>query len=71
MRCVKIILGVGGKLQKKIWEPFSRNIRGNVPSSSGVTRVELGNLLDNFETDILGAMGSHLDALQDKKRQDE
>ena len=56
---------------KKFWEPFSKNIRGNVPSSRGVTRVELGNLLDNFETDILGAMGSQLDALQDKKIHDE
>ena len=33
--------------------------------------MELGNLLENFKTDILGAMGSQLYALQDKKRQDE
>ena len=30
--------------------------------------MELGNLLENFNTDILGAMGSQLDALQAKKR---
>ena len=52
-------------------EPYSRNVRGNIPSSGGVTRVESGNLLENFKTDILGAMGSQLDALQAKKRQDE
>ena len=46
-------------------------MRGNIPSSGGVTRVELGNLLENFKTDILGAMGSQLDALQAKKRKDE
>ena len=33
--------------------------------------MELGNLLENFNTNILGAMGSRLDALQAKKRQDE
>ena len=47
-----------GKVTTKFQEPFSRNIRGNVPSSGGITRVEIGNLLDNFKTDILGAMGS-------------
>ena len=57
-----------GKVAKKFREPFSKNIRGNLPSSSGVTRVELGNLLENFKTDILGAMGSQLDALKDNKR---
>ena len=57
-----------GKVTKKIREPFSRNVRGNVPSSGGITRVEIGNLLENFKTNILGAMGSQLDALQSKKR---
>ena len=33
--------------------------------------MELGNLLENFKTNILGAMGSQLYALQAKKRQDE
>ena len=60
-----------GKVGKNFREPYSRNIRGNVPSSGGVTRVDLGNLLENFNTNILGAMGSQLDALQAKKRQDE
>ena len=33
--------------------------------------MELGNLLENFKTDILGAMGSQLDVLQYKKIQEE
>ena len=33
--------------------------------------MELGNLLENFKTDILGAMGSQLDVLQAKKRKEE
>ena len=33
--------------------------------------MESGNLLENFNADILGAMGSKLDALQAKKRKDE
>ena len=60
-----------GKVGKKFREPYSRNVRGNIPISVGFTRVELGNLLEDFKTDILGAMGSQLDALQEKKRQDE
>ena len=67
MICVKIILELEGNLRK----PFSRNIRGNVPSSRGITRVEIGNVFENFKTDILGAMGSQLDALQAKKRKNE
>ena len=60
-----------GKVAKKNREPFSKNTRGNVPSSSGLTRLELGNLLENFKTDILGAMGSQLDDLQDNMRKEE
>ena len=52
-----------GEVGKEFREPYRRNVRGNVPSSGGVTRMELGNLLENFKTDILGAMGSQLDAL--------
>ena len=33
-----------GKVGKNFQEPYSRNIRGNTPSSGGVTRMELGNL---------------------------
>ena len=57
-----------GKVGKNFQELYSRNIRGNTLSSGGVARVDLGNLLDNFKTSILGAMGSQLDALQAKKR---
>ena len=44
---------IRGKVRKNFLEPYSRNVRGNVPSSGGVTRMELGNLLENFKTDIL------------------
>ena len=60
-----------GKVGRTIREFYNRNIKGNTPSSGGVTRMELGNLLENFKTDILGAMGSQLDALQAKKRKEE
>ena len=42
-----------GKVGKNFREPYSRNVKGDIPSSGGVTRVELGNLLENFKTDIL------------------
>ena len=60
-----------GKFGRNIQEPYNRNLKGNTPSSGGVTRIELGNLLENFKTDILGAMGSQLDVLQAKKSQEE
>ena len=52
-----------GKVGINIQEPYNRNLKGNTPSSGGVKRIELGNLLENFKTDILGAMGSQLDDL--------
>ena len=57
-----------GEVGKNFREPYSRNVRGNIPSLGGVTRMELCNLLENFKTDLLGAMGSQLDSLHDKKR---
>ena len=57
-----------GEVGRNIWEPYNRNTKGNTSSSGRVTRIELGNLLEKFKTDRLGAMGSQLDALQAKKR---
>jgi hypothetical protein len=37
----------------------------------GVTRVEIGNLLENFKIDILGNLSSQLDTLNIKRKQDE
>ena len=62
---------MGGEVGINIRETYNINLKGNTPISGGITRIELGNLLENFKTDILGAMGSQLDALQDKKRQEE
>ena len=42
-----------------------------ITGTSGITRVELGNLLENFKTDILGTLSSQFDALKTKKRQEE
>ena len=39
-----------GKVGKNFREPYSRNVRGNIPSSGGITRVEIGNLLENLKT---------------------
>ena len=48
-----------------------RDTRVNKSTSGGVTRVELGNLLENFKTDILGTLSSQLDTIKVKRRQDE
>ena len=57
------------KTSKSIRDPFNRNLKGSPPG--GVTRTEIGNLLENFKTDILGTLGSQLDTLKAKKRQEE
>ena len=62
---------IRGKVGRNLWEPYNRSLKGNTPSLGGVTRIELGNILENFKTDILGAMGSQIDVLQAKKRQEE
>ena len=60
-----------GKVGKNVRDPYSRNVRENISTLGGVKRIDLGNLLENFNTDIWGEMGSQLDALHAKKRQDE
>ena len=39
--------------------------------TSGVIRTELGNLLENFKTDILGTLSSQFDVLKTKRRKEE
>jgi hypothetical protein len=45
-----------GKMEKSVRELVNKNTK--VPTSSGVTRIELGNLLENFKANILGTIGS-------------
>jgi hypothetical protein len=61
--------GSRAKTRKSVQDPYSRNIKA--VSSSGITRVEIGNLLDNFKTYILSTIGSQLDTLKIKKKQQE
>jgi hypothetical protein len=58
-----------GKTAKSVREPVNKNTKTS--TSGGVTRVELGNLLDNFKTDLLGTIGSQLDTLKIKRKQEE
>jgi hypothetical protein len=58
-----------GKTAKGVREPVNKNTKTS--TSGGVTRVELGNLLDNFKTDLLGTIGSQLDTLKIKRKQEE
>ena len=44
------------KTGKSVRDPYSRNLK--VVSSGGITRVEIGNLLENFKMDILSIIGS-------------
>jgi hypothetical protein len=41
------------------------------PSGGGVTRTEIGNMLDNFKTNILSSFSSQLDTFQAKKKKEE
>ena len=46
-----------------------RFVRDNKISTEGVTRVEIGNLLENFKTVILGTLTTQLDIMQAKQKQ--
>jgi len=39
--------------------------------AEGVTRVEIGNLLENFKTNILGTLATQLDIMQAKQKKAE
>jgi hypothetical protein len=56
------------KIGKGQRDPFRRNTK---QSSGNVTRTELGNLLENFKTDILSTINNQLDNLKLKKKQEE
>jgi hypothetical protein len=66
---VELTQEVKGKLHKSVREPVNKNTKTS--TSGGVTKVELGNLLENFKTDLLGTIGSQLDTLKIKRKQEE
>ena len=57
------------KTGKHVRDPYSRNLKK--VSSGSITRVEIGNLLEKFKTNILSIIGSQLDTLKIKKKQQE
>jgi hypothetical protein len=54
------------KIGKNVQDPYNRNLKPI--SSGGITRVEIGNLLENFKTYILRKIGSQLDTIKLKKK---
>ena len=46
-----------------------RFVRDNKISTEGVTHAEIGNLLENFKTDILGTLTTQLDIMHAKQKQ--
>jgi hypothetical protein len=57
------------KTGKNVRDPYNRNLKP--VSSGGITRAEIGKLLENFKIDILSTIGSQLDTLNIKKKQEE
>ena len=49
-----------------VQDTFTRNSR---LTSTRLTQVELGNLLDDFKTNILGSLASQIDTIQLKQKQ--
>jgi hypothetical protein len=60
---------IRAKTGNNVQDPYSRNLKP--VSSGGITRGEIGNLLENFKMDILSTIGSQLDTLNIKKKQEE
>ena len=54
------------KTWKNVWDPYNGSLKP--VSSGGITRAEIGNLLENFKTDILSTIGSQLDTLKIKNK---
>jgi hypothetical protein len=44
------------KIGKNVWDPYNRSLKP--VSSAGITREEIGNLLEKFKTEILSTIGS-------------
>jgi hypothetical protein len=66
--CVEGILGsqaISGKGPRDTLSKITKS------ATSGVTRVELGNFLENFKTYLLGTLSLQLDTLQFKKKQED
>ena len=45
-----------------------KGVRAIKLAGGGVTRIELGNLLEKFKIDILGALSSQIDSMNIKKK---
>jgi len=56
--CIQCSRGVS-RNKHKIWTSKT--------SSGGITKVEIGNLLDNLKTDILSTLSSEMDTFQEKQ----
>jgi hypothetical protein len=54
------------KTRKNVWDPYNRSLKPI--SSGGITREDIGNLLENFKIDILSTIGSQLDTLKINKK---
>jgi hypothetical protein len=65
--CIRCSCG-STRTRSGMWAPLTRN---NNITSGGVTRAEVGNLLENFKTDILSTLTTQLDVLQAKQKQAE
>ena len=65
--CRKYSMG-RAKIGKDLRESLSRVSKS---ASGSVTRVELGNLLENFKTGLLSTLRSQIDTLQVKKKKEE
>jgi hypothetical protein len=55
------------KTGKSVRDPTNRIVK---PTPGGVTRIELGNLLEKFKTDILNTISSQLDTIKIKMKQE-
>jgi hypothetical protein len=54
------------KIGKSVRDPYSRNLK--IDSSGGITRVDIGKLLENLKINILSKIESYLDTLNINKK---
>lgn len=56
------------KIGKSVRDPINKITK---PTPGGVTRIELGNLLEKLKTNIVNTINTQLDTIKIKRKQEE
>ena len=60
-----------GSSRNNKWDKLERDVfdRTHKSSNGGATRAKIGNLLENFKTEMMSSISSEIDVLREKQKQ--